>query len=79
MGLWLANLSNFILCFTYFKAVINTLLVKLHFKKASGFKVRHLAHGSCTLMNDDQLDSLSLVPDLGSVTPCMHTTQRCMP
>jgi hypothetical protein len=39
MGLWLANLSNFILCFTYFKAVINTLLVKMGVKKASGFKV----------------------------------------
>ncbi len=49
MGLWLANLSNFILCFTYFKAVINTLLVKMGFKKASGFKVGGVvAVCSCT-------------------------------
>jgi hypothetical protein len=39
-GLWLANLSNFILCFTYFKAIFNTLLVRIGVKAESGFKVR---------------------------------------
>jgi hypothetical protein len=36
----MANLSNFILCFTYFKAIVNTLLVRVGLKKESGFKVR---------------------------------------
>ncbi len=39
-GLWLANLSNSILCFTYFKAIVNTMLSKVHLKGKQGFKVR---------------------------------------
>jgi hypothetical protein len=37
-GNWFATVSNYILCFTYFKAVVNTLLSKLGFKEKAGFK-----------------------------------------
>jgi hypothetical protein len=37
-GQWLASISNQVLCFTYIKAVCNTLLSKLGFKEKSGFK-----------------------------------------
>ncbi len=43
IGLWLANLSNSILCFTYFKAIFNTLLVSIGVKPESGFKVSRQA------------------------------------
>jgi hypothetical protein len=37
-GIWLAQVSNYLLCFTYAKAITNTLLAKLHIKKKAGFK-----------------------------------------
>ncbi|GBF89253.1 six-hairpin glycosidase [Raphidocelis subcapitata] len=37
-GIWMAQLSNQLLCFTYFKAILNTLLAKVHIKKKAGFK-----------------------------------------
>jgi hypothetical protein len=45
-GQWLASVSNQVLCFTYIKAVANTLLSKLGFKAESGFKATVKAGGS---------------------------------
>jgi hypothetical protein len=71
MGLWLANLSNFILCFTYFKAVINTLLVKMGFKKASGFKVGGVvAVCSCAAVLTAQLNCCCWL--WSSACTCLH-------
>ena len=44
-GLWMANVSNYLLTFTYFKAITNTMLAKLHIKKKAGFKVTVKAGG----------------------------------
>eukprot|EP00775_Hariotina_reticulata_P006654 gene6654-6879_t len=37
-GIWMANISNYLLSFTYAKAITNTLLAKLHIKNKAGFK-----------------------------------------
>ncbi|KAI8463876.1 MAG: nucleotide-diphospho-sugar transferase [Monoraphidium minutum] len=37
-GIWMANVSNVLLSFTYSKAILNTLLAKVHIKKKAGFK-----------------------------------------
>uniref|UniRef100_A0A383V9F4 Glycosyltransferase 2-like domain-containing protein n=1 Tax=Tetradesmus obliquus TaxID=3088 RepID=A0A383V9F4_TETOB len=37
-GIWMANVSNYLLSFTYAKAIANTLLSKVHIKKKAGFK-----------------------------------------
>jgi hypothetical protein len=38
-GLWMANISNTLLCFTHFKALFNTVGVKIGWRKPTGFKV----------------------------------------
>jgi hypothetical protein len=37
-GTWMANVSNYLLTYTYTKAISNTILAKLHIKKKAGFK-----------------------------------------
>jgi hypothetical protein len=37
-SLWFSNVSNHVLCFTYFKAILNILMVKAGMKQGSGFK-----------------------------------------
>lgn len=37
-GTWMANVSNYLLTYTYAKAITNTILAKLHIKKKAGFK-----------------------------------------
>lgn len=37
-GCWMANVSNYLLAYTYAKAISNTILAKLHIKKKAGFK-----------------------------------------
>lgn len=37
-GTWMAQVSNYLLAYTYSKAITNTLLAKLHIKKKAGFK-----------------------------------------
>jgi hypothetical protein len=44
-GLWMANVSNYLLCFTYSKAIINVLAAKLHLKQKAGFKATEKTQG----------------------------------
>lgn len=44
-GIWFANVSNYLLAFTYFKAIMNTLLAKVHIKKKAGFKATEKTGG----------------------------------
>jgi hypothetical protein len=60
-GNWFASISNYILCFTYFKAVVNTLLSKLGFKEKAGFKATDKRGG----------------PQQGSIMRLMNNLKRC--
>lgn len=37
-GIWFANVSNYLLSWTYAKAIWNVLLSKVHIKQKAGFK-----------------------------------------
>lgn len=47
-GSWMANVSNYLLAFTYAKAITNTLLAKVHIKKKAGFKPTEKTAGAGT-------------------------------
>eukprot|EP00879_Flechtneria_rotunda_P011197 GHRR01011695.1.p1 GENE.GHRR01011695.1~~GHRR01011695.1.p1 ORF type:complete len:695 (+),score=198.24 GHRR01011695.1:342-2426(+) len=47
-GIWMANVSNYLLTFTYAKAIVNTLLAKVHIKKKAGFKPTEKSTGGPT-------------------------------
>lgn len=42
----MANVSNYLLSFAYAKAILNTLLAKIHIKKKAGFKPTEKTQGA---------------------------------
>lgn len=58
----MANVSNYLLSFTYAKAILNTLLAKVHIKKKAGFKPtekKQGAGGSTVLLQSALLSRLT--------------------
>ena len=74
-GLWLANLSNSILCFTYVKAIFNTLLVRIGLKKESGFKVRR-RQAAAVLVQCDALQESVRIRASVHLAACL-SQQQC--
>lgn len=78
-GSWMAKVSNYLLAYTYAKAIGNTLLAKLHVKKKAGFKpTEKTAGGGSGGAGADWLallllllprDCLARLPQLGSWFP----------
>ena len=44
-GLWMANVSNYLLAYTYSKAILNILAARLGLKAKAGFKVTEKTQG----------------------------------